>query len=562
MPIGVSYLGVWDGRVVHHFGVENNTWVRESDFHVPEGAESLHFNKNKIGVVRAGRIHFYENDEETGNIPFPKLEPGDVIVNNINSTEMELLVVGPSRSVLFDQDGEHAVSRHDKVLSANIDCVFDIINGLAVVGEGQVRFYVFERSKEHPLSNLKLRPELTYTVPEGTDEVTVLAYRYLGIRHGSKLRFVTYDAKRKIWSATSRFPDLDLDDLVNLSLSQNAKANTNVVERDGLYYLYQDDKPLTAGYDMMMVDDRHSNLVHAKKGNLRGILNAHTGKIVLPVEYAAIGDFSYEGDYDGNLTGLAERNGELFVVTLSGAQLARESPAPKNLPYVVLPPSLRQPPTKSEGRLNGIYVPASYPDLLSAWEAWKRHELREPGQPAIAVQGDIAYVSFGLFMDLSIPLMPNTLRACQTRSGLVLRDLAQADGCSSKEPPLFRFQSNSDRSLHCIECSLPEKWIPIPPVTHSFVGIGVRLKKDEDASAATIVEVIPKGPAAQAKLLPGDLLVKVDGESIATWPSARIPERIRGEAGTSVTLDVVRGARQFTVTIVRRSLDIREDAAK
>lgn len=379
----------------------------------------------------------------------------------------------------------------------------------------------------------------------------------------------------------------------------HAESASKIVEQDGKAYLYRDGKPLTQGYDALSIEqvDGAPDLVIATQNDLHGVLDANTGKVVVPVEnrgveletlsstglievrkdktisfvtldgkatdipsYTAVGDFSQGRQKEWRA--LAERDGSLYFVTLNQGHFLSEAAAPKYLPLVILPPELRQAPSKHDGPLNGVYVPEAYPDLKTAWEGWKRGELREPGQPAVVVRGDIAYVSFGeIARDL--PLMPNTLHACQSGANLVLRDQGQTGDCASKAEPLMRFQRDSSGALRCVDCpaALPAKWVALPAVTHSLVGIGVALQKKPQDSAATIMGVLPNGPAAQAKLQAGDKVTKVDGKSIETLSLAQTADVIRGEAGTSVKLDVVRGEQSFTVEIVRHQVSVATDAA-
>ncbi|WP_322093378.1 PDZ domain-containing protein [Paraburkholderia bannensis] len=379
----------------------------------------------------------------------------------------------------------------------------------------------------------------------------------------------------------------------------HADSASKVVERDGKAWLYRDGKPLTQGYDALSIEqvDGAPDLVIATQNDLHGVLDAATGKVLVPVEnrgvlldtlssiglievrkdktidfvtvdgkatdvpsYTVVGDFS-EGRQK-EWSALAERDGALYFVTLNQGRFLSETAAPKYLPLVILPPELRQAPAKHDGPLNGVYVPTAYPDLKAAWEGWKRGELREAGQPAVVVRGDIAYVSFGEFARDQV-LMPNTLRACQSGANLVLRDQDQAGGCASKAEPRVRFQRDSSGALRCVACpgGLPAKWVALPAVTQSLVGIGVALQKRPHDSAATIIGVLPNGPAAQSKLLAGDKVTRVDGKSIETLTLAQIVDVIRGAAGTSVKLDVLRGEQTFTVDIVRRQVNVATDAA-
>lgn len=377
-----------------------------------------------------------------------------------------------------------------------------------------------------------------------------------------------------------------------------AETASSIVEHDGAYFLYRDGKPLTAGYDALEMKDHPGfpGLVIARRRGKEGMLEASTGRILLPViyqnidtdtlekfglvqardgkttrffasegqpaevpAYDAVGNFSAVGE--GRWKALAERHGNLLEVTLGNGRLMSENPAPKYLPIIVLPPGMRPQPTNPDGPLNGTYVAAPYPDLKSAWEAWKQGKLREPGQPAIVIHGDVAYVSFAEFKNAPLPQAGNTLSACQTDSGVTLRKFQPGAGCTVKSPVLFRLQLEHDHTLRCEECGpgIPPQWHYLPPVIHSLVGIGVALKKSPDNTSAIVVGVMPKSPAAQAGLEPGDKVVAVDSQSTAPLSLTQIVERIRGQAGTSVKLNVHRESRQFVLDVKRQSMNVSEN---
>ena len=64
------------------------------------------------------------------------------------------------------------------------------------------------------------------------------------------------------------------------------------------------------------------------------------------------------------------------------------------------------------------------------------------------------------------------------------------------------------------------------------------------------------GPAKDAGLRPGDVLVKVDGKPTKDVPRDKVVQSLRGEAGTSVTVTVRRQglAQPFDKTITRRQI--------
>ncbi len=71
-----------------------------------------------------------------------------------------------------------------------------------------------------------------------------------------------------------------------------------------------------------------------------------------------------------------------------------------------------------------------------------------------------------------------------------------------------------------------------------YVGIGVRLKNNEDEKCPQIVNPFRRGVAHQAGARPGDLITEVNGRSTKGVELAKVVEWIRGKEGTSLTLTV------------------------
>ncbi len=74
----------------------------------------------------------------------------------------------------------------------------------------------------------------------------------------------------------------------------------------------------------------------------------------------------------------------------------------------------------------------------------------------------------------------------------------------------------------------------------SYVGIGVRIDLSNDGRP-TIIDVFADGPGATAGLLAGDVIVEVDGLPTNDLTVDAVADRIRGEAGTTVTITVMAG---------------------
>lgn len=85
-------------------------------------------------------------------------------------------------------------------------------------------------------------------------------------------------------------------------------------------------------------------------------------------------------------------------------------------------------------------------------------------------------------------------------------------------------------------------------------GVGVRLATDPDTNNMRVVTVQPDSAAAQGGLLPGDVVVAVDGQSIAGLSSAEVADRLRGAPGTTVELTIQRDDKETMVTLTRQLL--------
>jgi carboxyl-terminal processing protease len=69
---------------------------------------------------------------------------------------------------------------------------------------------------------------------------------------------------------------------------------------------------------------------------------------------------------------------------------------------------------------------------------------------------------------------------------------------------------------------------------------GVGLTVDEVKKGLKVVDVFPKSPAQRAGIQAGDVIISVDGKSIAGQPSEVSTAKIKGPEGTKVTLGVAR----------------------
>jgi carboxyl-terminal processing protease len=84
----------------------------------------------------------------------------------------------------------------------------------------------------------------------------------------------------------------------------------------------------------------------------------------------------------------------------------------------------------------------------------------------------------------------------------------------------------------------------------SYTGVGVWVRRAPDGSLR-VMSVQPHSPAARAGLLAGDKLVTVSGRPVAGRSVADVVSDLRGDVGTTVTVQLQRGADTLTVRLQR-----------
>jgi carboxyl-terminal processing protease len=93
-------------------------------------------------------------------------------------------------------------------------------------------------------------------------------------------------------------------------------------------------------------------------------------------------------------------------------------------------------------------------------------------------------------------------------------------------------------------------------VTGEFEGVGMTVEKDE--RGLRVLEAFEDSPAAAAGIRKGDVILEVDGRSIAGLNSSLATGRIKGPAGTTVKLEVFTPGAEDTrsVRVTREKIEI------
>jgi carboxyl-terminal processing protease len=93
-------------------------------------------------------------------------------------------------------------------------------------------------------------------------------------------------------------------------------------------------------------------------------------------------------------------------------------------------------------------------------------------------------------------------------------------------------------------------------ISGEFNGIGVIIHTDEETGEVVVVGLLEGAPAAEAGIQPGDVFHAVDGVEVQGMNQTELATRVRGEAGTEVTITVRRGEDLLDFPITRAHLTV------
>lgn len=91
---------------------------------------------------------------------------------------------------------------------------------------------------------------------------------------------------------------------------------------------------------------------------------------------------------------------------------------------------------------------------------------------------------------------------------------------------------------------------------NAYVGIGITIQKREDDTGFDILLVEPDGGAKAAGILPGDVLVEVEGSSVIEIGINGTRDLIRGDANTQVELVILREGERLTFSVTRQTIQV------
>ncbi len=90
---------------------------------------------------------------------------------------------------------------------------------------------------------------------------------------------------------------------------------------------------------------------------------------------------------------------------------------------------------------------------------------------------------------------------------------------------------------------------------HGNVGSGIGVEMGLRDGYVRVLRTLPDNPARKAGILAGDILYKVDGEEVYSMSTEEIAKKVRGEAGSEVTVTVVRDGEEKSFTMKREEIN-------
>ena len=102
----------------------------------------------------------------------------------------------------------------------------------------------------------------------------------------------------------------------------------------------------------------------------------------------------------------------------------------------------------------------------------------------------------------------------------------------------------------------------VDQMANSYVGIGITIQLEEGKPGFLVTKVNQGGPADQAGMLPGDIVVAVDGVDVREMNIDDTSALVKGQENTTVDITVERAGEELTLTVTRMLVQVPVATAK
>ena len=121
-----------------------------------------------------------------------------------------------------------------------------------------------------------------------------------------------------------------------------------------------------------------------------------------------------------------------------------------------------------------------------------------------------------------------------------------------------------DAAAAAMVASLGDKWsyymsasdyqAYLEQMQNAYVGIGITITPAEDESGFEVIKVNEGGPAEEAGMVAGDVIVGIEGQSAKGMTTSGARDLVRGKEGTQVALTVHRGGETLDMSVTRKTV--------
>lgn len=113
-------------------------------------------------------------------------------------------------------------------------------------------------------------------------------------------------------------------------------------------------------------------------------------------------------------------------------------------------------------------------------------------------------------------------------------------------------QATSDRWSYYIPASEYETYRE--QHENAYVGVGITIQQLQEQAGFAIMQVNPDGPAAEAGLQVGDILISVEDQDVRELSTEEVRNLVRGKEGTYVKMTVLRQGDHQSFSVERRKV--------
>ena len=91
---------------------------------------------------------------------------------------------------------------------------------------------------------------------------------------------------------------------------------------------------------------------------------------------------------------------------------------------------------------------------------------------------------------------------------------------------------------------------------NEYVGIGITIYQHFDGRGIEVATVTPGSSAEEAGFQAGDLITAIEGQSTLEMTTTEARNLVRGKEGTTVSITLTRGSREWTLDVTRRVIQV------